>query len=118
MDDEAKQSTKFVPEEDKKKTRGSSGMKWEDQMVNMVQELNKGMNKNSAEYKKRKRKLLKERREFIELKKMELMGKADEGKKVDGSTSHLASTVAPVEVACHIFHAADSLFLAFHSMES
>lgn len=89
MDEEAKKSANFIPKEDKKKTRGSSGMKWEDQMVNMVQELNKGLDKNSSEYKKRKKKLLKERREFIELKKMELLGKADPTKsgKVDGSTS-------------------------------
>ena len=65
----------FQPIDDKKKTKGSSGMVWENQMVDMVKHLNKTIDKSSAEYKKKKKRMLAERRAFIKQKKMEIRQK-------------------------------------------
>ena len=48
---------------------GSSGMTWENEMVNLVKKLSKDV-KNSPNYKERKNQMLEERREYIKQEKM------------------------------------------------
>ena len=55
----------------------SSGMEWEDRVVSMVRKLNEGLHKSSSEYKRRKKRMMAERRAFIKQKKEELRAKTE-----------------------------------------
>ena len=55
--------------DEKKRISGSSGMSWENDMVNLVKKLSKEV-KSSPNYKEKKKQMLDERREYIKQEKM------------------------------------------------
>ena len=55
--------------DEKKRIAGSSGMKWEDEVVKLVNKISKEI-KTSSEYKEKKKQMLDERREYIRREKI------------------------------------------------
>ena len=81
---------------EKKRVKGSSGMSWENEMVNMVKNIKRKISKSSPEslpeYQAKKREMLEERRRYVQSKKLEKMGKGDSVTKSSATSSTTTTT--------------------------